>query len=224
MKKFFLSLCVFATVFSAAFLTGCKSENPLYSHVSELRLNLYEGQSENYQIKAQYGYREHPYKNDASAGQPIYTLTFKLIGKETDQITYTVGLSYGGEQYRSDFSLDPVKHSITATIEITDFDADSFEISISSASQTETVILKSIVPDGTIDYKTALDYLYQSQSALIGSFTDANGNINLEIYERLIVKNGKPYWYIGLASGNDCLKALLVDGSTGELLAVREIF
>ena len=39
-----------------------------------------------------------------------------------------------------------------------------------------------------------------------------------------IVKEKKPYYYVGFASGNDKLKALLIDGLTGKTLAIREIF
>ena len=41
---------------------------------------------------------------------------------------------------------------------------------------------------------------------------------------RVIVKDQLPYWYVGFASGNEQLKALLVDGINGEVLAIREIF
>lgn len=224
MKRFIISLFVIATVLMMAFFTACKSENPLYSHVSELRQNIYEGQSQNYHVKAQYGYREHPFDNNAKVDEHVYRLIFKLMDKETDGATYTVNLTHGEEKYSSTFTLDPVTHSVTAKIEISDFNLNKFDIEISSSSSTEKVTMSSTLPENTIDYKTALDFLYQDQSALIESYTDQEGNLNLEIYERITVKNGKPYWYVGLASGNGNLKALLIDGISGQTLAIREIF
>ena len=53
---------------------------------------------------------------------------------------------------------------------------------------------------------------------------DQDGNFNAELYMRVIVKDQLPYWYVGFASGNEQLKALLVDGINGEVLAIREIF
>ena len=41
---------------------------------------------------------------------------------------------------------------------------------------------------------------------------------------KVIVKDDKPYWYVGIASGGGNLKALLIDGFSGEVLAIREIF
>ena len=70
----------------------------------------------------------------------------------------------------------------------------------------------------------ALDFLYSDQQNLIKAFCDEKGAFNAEIYARIIVKNDKPFWYIGIASGNNNLKALLIDGFSGKTLAIREIF
>ena len=40
---------------------------------------------------------------------------------------------------------------------------------------------------------------------------------------RIIVKDGKAYWYAGLSDGKDFLKALLIDGVSGEILATRTV-
>ena len=82
--------------------------------------------------------------------------------------------------------------------------------------------MQSIIPKGTISYVKALECLNKSQPQLIKAFSNEDG-FNAEIYARIIVKNDKAYWYIGLAGGNNRLKALLVDGKTCEVLAVREI-
>ena len=95
---------------------------------------------------------------------------------------------------------------------------------ISSAGVTETVTMTSIIPDKTISYSTALNHLVQKQQSLVAHYTTDDGVFTAEIYARILVNDGAPYWYIGIASGNNNLKALLVDGITGEILAIREIF
>ena len=84
--------------------------------------------------------------------------------------------------------------------------------------------MKSVVPTNTISYEKALDNLYNNQSHLINAYTDKDGNFNAEIYMRVVVKNDKSFWYIGIANGNNNLKALLIDAVTGEVKAIREIF
>ena len=227
MKKssFFISIFLsFLLTFSCFFFTACKKVNPLYERVSELRLALYEGQSENFTLSASYGFKETPYNNDSSVGKKVYLLTFKLLGKETDGVNFSLSFNFNSQPYSANFKLNPVTHNLTASVEIDDFNEKKFSVTISGGGAPETVNLKSILPENTLDYKKALDHLYADQQPLINAYLDKNGNFNAEIYARVLVKNQKPYWYIGIASGNGNLKALLIDGFSGKTLAIREIF
>ena len=68
-----------------------------------------------------------------------------------------------------------------------------------------------------------MEILSSEQGALIETYKNENGEFSGEISERIIVKNEKPYWYVGLLNGKGGTKALLIDGLNGEILAVREI-
>ena len=41
---------------------------------------------------------------------------------------------------------------------------------------------------------------------------------------RIFVKDLKPYWYIAIANSENKLKAMLIEGFSGELLAVKDVF
>lgn len=222
MKKFFLFLIVF-TCFTLSF-SACKQDNILLSNVSEARYNLYQGQSQNFSIKAGYGFKETPFINDGKVGKTINVLSFKLLDKEVDDTTYTLQFDFNQTEYKGVFKLNPITSTVTCEIEVDNFDLKEFTVKISSGAESESVVLKSTVPDTAISYSTALDYLVKNQSSLISHYTDTNGNFHAEIYMRILVKDGSPYWYVGLASGKDKLKALLIDGISGETLAIREIF
>jgi hypothetical protein len=101
---------------------------------------------------------------------------------------------------------------------------DNFDAKISFGSSEEKISMTSIVPKNALPPELALEKLEKEQEALIKSFKDSEGNFNAEIYMRILVKDNKPYYYVGFASGKDKLKALLVDGITGKTLAIREIF
>ena len=222
MKKFitlFLAILCAVTLFC-----GCKGGNPLEKHVSELRSDVFYGQSENYTVKAGYGFKETPYNNDGTARSRQNLLTFRLLNKETDDVSYSLTTTINETQYKTVFKLNPVSHALTATIEIDGFNLKEFSVTINSGANTETITLLSQLPENTINYLTALNHLEKEQSELIKSYCDVDGNFNAEIYARILVKDGKPYWYIGIASGNENLKALLIDGVSGEILAIREIF
>ncbi len=205
--------------------SACKEKNKtLEPYLSELRSNTYYGQSQNYEVKAGYGFKETLPNNDGKVSNKEYSLTFKLIGKETDDATYTLSFSFKEKQFSDTFKLNPVTHSLTAKINVDGFDLQEFTVQISSASNMESVTLKTTVPDGTMHYSSALKALEKNQKELIDSYKDKNGNFIGEICARVVVKEDKAYWYIGLTDKNGDLKAFLLDGVTGEVLAIREVF
>lgn len=63
----------------------------------------------------------------------------------------------------------------------------------------------------------------ENQPDLINSYKSENG-YNLEIQMRITVKKDKPYWFVGLTSTSGDHKVLLLDGYTGNALAVRDVF
>lgn len=219
-----IKLTCFLLAFFIIFSFGCKQENPLYNSVSELRSDLYEGKGENFSVMAFYGFKETPFNNDAAVGDKVYMLTFRLLNNQIDDATYTLSTTLNGQNFEREFKLNPVSHALTQSIEIENFSLKEFDVTITCGAISEKIKLTSIVPNNTISYKTALDRLYSEQKELVKVYTDQNGNFNAEIYTRIVVKDQKPYWYVGIASGNENLKALLIDGFSGEILAIRDIF
>ena len=222
MKK--VSIILAILTLSLFTFCGCKKVNPLYEHVSELRQTIFVGSCDNLTLKAGYGFKETPFINDKKVSEKVYFLDFRLLDKENEDISYSLSFDFNGKSYTSNFKLDPVKDIVSAMVEIENFNLKEFIVTISFGGERHEILLKSIVPENTISYLTALDHLYNKQSDLIKAFSDENKNFNAEIHIRIVVKNEKPYWYVGIASGNERLKAMLIDGFSGELLAVREVF
>ncbi len=224
--KVFLPIFLLIIVFSFVFtLSACKhrNNNKLSDYLTELRSDIFEGSSENYHVKAAYGFKETPFANDGIIGARVYSLSFLLVDKEPDDVSRKIVFTFNEEEYRLDLKLNPLTDSITAVTEINDFNVKRFSIKIITASETEEISLDSIVPKSTIESDRALEILVEKQSSLIDVYKNDSGVFTGEISERIIVKNDKPYWYIGLLNGKGGTKALLVDGLNGEILAVREI-
>lgn len=219
---------VFKTIFLCFLipfaLVGCAATNPLTKSVSELRSDIYCGTGEHYSLSACYGFIESPFDNDAIVGTRKYFLRFKLNDKQLTQAAHTVSLNYENKNYSADFKLNPVTHTNIAEIIIEGFKLKEFEVSVSSGGVSEVITMRSILPENTISYTAALDFLYKHQRHLVDSFINKEGEFKAEIYVRVIVKENHSYYYVGIASGNGNLKALLIDGFTGEVLAIREIF
>lgn len=222
MKKIialFLILITFSTLF-----IGCQKQQTLDGYVSQLRSDIFEGSSQNVSLKCTYGFKEQPYKNDGIKGQTVSLLTFKLLNKETDDVTYTLSMELNGEILKGTFSLNPVSDSVTCELPTEDFNIKEFTVKVSFAGNTENIVMRSIIPENTITYSKALLTLAKSQSVLISHYMSEEGVFLAEIHARILVKDGKAYWYVGIVDKNADTKALLIDGTSGEVLAIREIF
>ncbi len=220
MKKFAFIL---SFLFCLSFLFGCNGKPTLIENLSELRTDVFYGESENYKLKASYGFKESPFINDGKVGKTEYALEFRLLEK-TDDASYSISFPLNGSMVSANFSPNPVSHVLCARVQTEGFKEKEFSVTISCGGNQETIVLKSLLPQNTITFDKALSSLYNGQKDFIDTLYDQNGNFNAEIYLRVLVKDQKPYWYVGLARGNNDLKALLIDGLDGKILAIREIF
>ena len=221
MKKF--ALFLFCLILSCTLFCSCKSQNSLDGFVSELRSNCFESVDSDLTIKAGYGFIEQQPSLDGKVGERIYVLKFKLTGGYEQNVTYHVSLNFNQTEYNATFKLNPVSHSLTAIMEIDNFNLSHFDITVKHGSDSQTVKMNSIVPENTISYSNALSHLQNSQSQLLKTFNSSNGNFDAEIYLRVLVKDNHPYWYVCISSASQT-KALLIDGFSGEVLATRDVF
>jgi sialic acid synthase SpsE len=151
-------------------------------------------------------------------------LKFRLVGKQTDQATYIITFEHGGKTFEKAFSLSPNRHALTCEMQMDGFNLKEFTVSIGTYDQKESLTLKSVVPKDSFDYKSALKALEKNQAKLLDNYRNSDGVFTAEIYARVLVKEGKAYWYIGIASENGNIKALLIDAQKGEVLAIRDVF
>lgn len=207
----------------SAFLCGCKQENELTRYVSELRCDIFSCESEKYDISAAYGFKEEPFCNDGKVGTRVYRLSFTLKGAEAEAADRSIAMTYNGEEYKSAFNLNPLTGVLCAYMEIDGFSLKEFNAEIVTGAEKENVLFKSQLPDNTMTFSAALSSVEKNQPTLIQNYRNDDGEFTAEIYARVIVKDNAAFWYIGFAEGNDKLKAILVNGATGEILAVREI-
>ena len=221
MKRNFFCLSIFLCFF--LLLSGCKAQNTLQPFVSELRSNCYQSQNSDFDISAGYGFIEVNKNFDGKKGQIMHLLTFRLNHIQNDMITYNIALNYNGKEYKSSFKLNPVSHNLTAFLPVENFNLNEFTINLSFGSDTREIQMKSTLINGTISYTKALSCLQKSQSQLLKTYYDSNGDFTAEITLRVLVKDNHSYWYVGLTSANGT-KALLLDGLTGKVLAIKDIF
>ena len=221
-NNFFVILLTCLAIFTL-FLTSCSQKNTLINNVSELRDNVYLGQSESFSLSAVSGYKESPYVRDGKVDKVSPYLIFKIDSPTVSNATYTLSLLYQDKEYVEEFRLNPINSKLTVNLSIEDFNPTTFNVVISVASLRETVTMNSLLTSTTLSYTNALQSLEKVQKSYLDSFADDNGNYQFELSVKLIFKNEKPYWYIAVITGEDKVKALLIDGTSGTLLAIREV-
>ena len=209
-------ICFILSVFVVCFCGACESKPDYSSYLLELKQDIFSGETENLSVYATYGFNENEFDGE-------YFLHFKLKKCPFIESKYTLTFNYNDTEYENDFSLSDISGVPFIKIPIKNFNEKGFEIKIKYGSTIESISLNSILPANTISHEKALDILFEKQSHLLNSYYDESGVFTAKIIERVIVKNGKPYYYIGIKNG-DKLKALLIDGLSGKLLAVREVF
>ena len=215
-------LILFPLIFLFLF-SGCKNTFSLTPYVSELKSQSYIASAEGFKLKAYYGFKEEPYVNDGKVGQTVSRLTVKLIEFTGDNVTYSLELFANGKDYKQDFKYNPVLDVLYLSFEIENFLEKSFTAVLSFADVKINLSFESELPENTKTYEEVTKILLKEQPTLINSLI-SDGIFNAELHLRIIVKNSHPYWYVGIASESDRLKAFLVDGISGEILAIREIF
>ncbi len=219
MKKLTVIFATVLAIFGIG-LSGCKNAT-LQNFVSEYRKDILVGQSD-CPIKAYVITKEDPMVADGIVSPTKDFIRFILDVEDTDA-NYLVCFSFGGKDYSPSLSLNALSGHLNAEIVVENFDQKSLEVTLKKGAERTEYTLFSVIPEKIVTLNDALSTLEREQTALIKSFYGENGQFNAEIIARILMKNDKPYWYIGLVS-NTTKKALLIDASNGQILAIRDIF
>ena len=217
-KSIYIFLFVLLSLFFSLSV-GCKNQTSfLLDYVSELKRDVFTCDSE-YNLTATYGYKETPYSNDAKVGDKEYALTFILKDQVESQVEYFLFIPEFND-CKLVFSKSK-SGNLVATLEKEDFSSKTLDVKLCFGENIVDITLNSIIPKDALDINEVLLKLQVEQENLVTHYVDGL-NFNAEIYARILVKNDKVYWYIAFGDGVN-LKALLVDGISGEVLAIREV-
>lgn len=217
-------LAMLLTVVCVLLFTACSDNSfDYYKYVSELRLGIYEGESENFKVCLSAEQREFPFAADGYVGEIKNALVIKTEFKNSSPDDASVSIDYDTQNVKGSLSYNPVSGKSTATLTVEKLPVgSSVNVEITSGEITEKVTLSSVVFDKTVDYLTAIksiaDYDKETVNRLFLS-----GSENAEIHVRLIHGDGKNYYYIGFVDTSGKTDAYLVDGESGSVLAKKSI-
>jgi hypothetical protein len=206
MKKFILSLLLFF-ILPTLFFTACDNDCFLMDYTTSITKNIYKANNDEFDLTAEF----------VVTNKKCLVFTFK---NENLNQKYSIKLKNG---YETDFVYNDAFSYFGANLEVDAMPKNEFFATLSSADKSYELTFVSALPKDFVSEEVALNKLYEKQKTLINAYTQ-NGFFNGKIILKATVYNDKAYWYVSLNFNDGKVKALLLDGKTAELLAVKDLY
>ena len=214
MKKLFIPL---AAAVCAAALGGCTKNAVDYTdYISENRYNIYLYSDGGTEIKIYCSEKESPFVADGIKGN-INALTeiYLQFDEGFDEVYVTSPSFTGGEA-----SYLTVKGCWYLSFSGYR-DEDGIELTVTCDGESRDYTLETILYDGVMSAEETLQYAVDYDGATFESLK-RNGIFYGEIFLRLLYDAGKCYRYVGVCDRDGKIKAYLLDGETGRVIAERD--
>lgn len=212
---------LFIVVVVLCFSISCKGKVDLAFFVSSFRQGVYEGSIDDYKITAYTELREEPFLLDGFVGEKVNVITIKLEKEQGSLDGAKVRLNYGENSCEGTFDYNPLNGKFICEIEVENLPTESNITAIIKSEEIEkSCQLTTKKLSSTITQKEVLNMIKKQEPEIIKNLFE-NNNVTTEIHVRLIAEENKNYYYVGLVQKDGKIKAFLLDGSTGEILAKR---
>ena len=225
MKNLYKKILAILAAVSLCFgvLISCKNNLNLDGYISQLRLSVYEGENQNFKATIYAEKREVPFNADGIIGEIKNALIIKVefLNGSPDDVNATI--SYGVEKYETALTYNPVSQKSSANIYVQNLPTlSSVNVEITSGDSSEKLTLSSVIFDNTITYTEALNSVVNANKEKMETLFSSSGGA-AEIHVRIILGDGKNYYYVGVVEKGGKTTAYLIDGEAGSVLAKKEI-
>jgi len=207
----FLTFCVT--------LVGCSNtmEKVVKDNMSDLRINFFEGNNDEYSVNISCGYREEAFAYDGVSTKHVECGVVSLEFNETKSYSYiSIILTINDEEKEVLLEKSPYEEIFMADIEKIIHNDSS--VSVKLKNQENVVHLTEKSSSWKIDYKKAISI---GTNNFIKELNDLyfNSKLNAECYLKIITKNEfeKSYWFFSFVDRADNFTNCLIDVNTGEI-------
>ena len=222
LKKSVKAFIIAAILLLSLVFPACAQETDYFSCVSELRSDVFCGETDNFSATVYSGFKEKPYLHDGEKGETALTLTVRLFEKQKVDEEIKIKIEFGGETYEKALDFDPVSHSLSCDAEVNSLPEKTLNLTVCYGETAIIIELKSKRNDDTITYTAALEKATQKAADFLKQ-NSANGSFNGEISIRLLCENDRNYYYVGFIIKSGLKQAYLIDGKSGEVLAEKKL-
>ena len=219
MKKVLIFLTVFC--FCVLFQTGCglNIDSAVNNNLSEIRKNVFEGQTDTLKVSCMSGERENPYTYDGVSEEKcefgIITVNFKeFVGAINVPFVATID----DKKFEGTLEKSPFNENYMVDIESVADDEAKILISINDEPAIE---LQNISSTWEIDWQKALTlgktYLSEELNAIL-----SNGKFEAECYLKPVTDegfiSGQYFWSFFIVDKNFVRYTVVLDVNSGDML------
>ena len=217
----FMMVVVSAGVFIMAACAPSIWENP---RLSELRSNVFIGESDGYRVVAVTGMRENPFRIDGvSNANKVY---FTVITMTPDVFMfgneYAARVEINGEEFEGNMTQHPFNQTYSIEFAVL-ADVDALQIHIVGAT-TFVVNAVSVIEDNFIDADKAFSIAFDRLgSAIEERARTQEYEIFIRLIENPVDASGGFRWYVAFVFEDNTTYAALIDPITMEILSSKEV-
>ena len=213
MKKFSFLLLLTGLV---PLLASCKQNPDYFSHVSELRSDLFTASEEEFSLTVACITREHPYNNDGIKATLTDVVEITLEGEADEYRVYLLG----GEQIGGEMSFRNTRGDFYFSQGVKSFPKTSVTLRVEWEDEQREIVATSVKTENTLSPEKALSRALTNEKATLERMS-ANGSFQGEFDVRLL-RRDKNYYYVGIVDRDGNMISLLLDSESGEVLARHE--
>lgn len=222
MKKIILlSMCLIILI--AAF--GCNSEaDRIENSISEIRMDIYEGRGEFFDVSIYIGKRENPYNLDGISEKLIDYCLINVMPAEELEEGYALSFTLNGGKYNESGTLSEDPATGKFRIDLGKYHAGITELNITlgCGEITESVIVTSKFDSSMIRWKDALDIAKENLSESFNSAfndKDFHGEIFIRFVNNPLMGEDKYFWYVMLRDRGGKMSTVLIDSIDSTVVA-----
>lgn len=195
---------------------GCGGKPDYGQYVSEERTNIYIYEEDGLSLKIMISDRESPYNADGYKGEMCRICEAVLnLAVTPDRVELLVGGKGGEMSYMS------VSKSFYLSFADGELTGESLSVGLTIDGKERTVTATSVLYDGLITTRQALDCVTEYAADLFASLTEGRSFAG-EIHLRLLYDEGC-FYYVGVCDRQGNTNAYLVDSENGRIIAQRTI-
>lgn len=193
-------------------------------NISEIRLNLYEGNSDAFEVTIFIGKRENPYSLDGVSSALVDYCLINVMpsGDIPGEVTLSYQLSGGKYNQTGNLTKDIATGRYRADALAYHADTPEINITISGGDIVDSVIVKA---KHSTDMMTWKDALSLARESLSESFAEAfsgdqlKGEIFIRFVNNPLIGEDKYFWYVLLKDQRGKLSSVLIDSLSREIVA-----